>query len=76
MTRSFFIFIFLHNIILKDTFLFQGTPIKDVEISDKLPNTLLLEKHISYIAAYGEKKDDFVSCLFISYTYTGLQVVR
>ena len=39
----------------------QGTPIKDVSIPDSAPKKLLLDKHISYIAAYGDKKDDYVS---------------
>ena len=34
---------------------------KDVEITDKYPNSLLLEKHIKFIAAYSQKKDDYVS---------------
>lgn len=33
---------------------------KDVEISESAPKTLLLQKHADYIAAYGEKKDDYV----------------
>ena len=33
---------------------------KDVEIKDEHPNRLLLEKHKSYIASYGAKKDDYV----------------
>ena len=45
------------------TVFFQGTPIKDVTISADAPTTLLLDKHIKYIEAYGSKKDDFVSGL-------------
>ena len=30
-------------------------------MSDKAPSTLLLDKHIEYIASYGHKKDDYVS---------------
>lgn len=41
----------------------MGTPIKDVNIPDSAPKTLLLDKHISYIAAYGDKKDDYEYCL-------------
>ena len=39
----------------------QGTQIKDVIIKADAPNTLLLDKHADYIAAYGSKKDDYVS---------------
>ena len=42
----------------------QGTPIKDVVISDSAPSTLLLEKHIGFIDAYSSKKDDYVSIEF------------
>lgn len=34
---------------------------KDVIIKPDAPNTLLLDKHADYIAAYGSKKDDYVS---------------
>lgn len=37
----------------------MGTPIKDVVISASAPQSLLLQKHADYIAAYGEKKDDY-----------------
>nr|KAG5689021.1 hypothetical protein BaRGS_030672 [Batillaria attramentaria] len=37
----------------------RGTPIKDVTLPDNAPKTLLLQKHTDYIAAYGEKKDDY-----------------
>lgn len=40
---------------------FQGTQVKDVIIKPDAPSTLLLEKHADYIAAYGSKKDDYVS---------------
>ena len=36
---------------------------KDVTIKDSAPRKLLLQKHIDYIAAYGTKKDDYVSSL-------------
>lgn len=43
---------------------FQGTQVKDVIIKPDAPSMLLLEKHADYIAAYGSKKDDYVStCL-------------
>jgi len=45
--------------------LLQAAPIKDVTIPDTAPNTLLMDKHISYIAAYGDKKDDYVSRLWV-----------
>ncbi len=34
---------------------------KDVIIKPDAPNTLLLDRHADYIAAYGSKKDDYVS---------------
>lgn len=34
---------------------------KDVVIKPDAPDTLLLDKHADYIAAYGSKKDDYVS---------------
>lgn len=34
---------------------------KDVVINPDAPQTLLLDKHADYIAAYGSKKDDYVS---------------
>ena len=34
---------------------------KDVTIKDSAPRKLLLQKHVDYIAAYGTKKDDYVS---------------
>ncbi|KAK3697599.1 hypothetical protein RRG08_033329 [Elysia crispata] len=37
----------------------MGTPIKDVVIPSNAPKTLFLQKHADYIAAYGEKKDDY-----------------
>lgn len=42
-------------------FFFQGTQVKDVIIKPDAPNTLFLDKHADYIAAYGSKKDDYVS---------------
>ena len=38
----------------------QGTPIKDVVISENAPKTLMLQKHADYIAAYSSKKEDYV----------------
>lgn len=40
--------------------LFQGTPIKDVEVPDSALKSLILQKHCDYIAAYGAKKEDYV----------------
>ncbi|KAL8559771.1 hypothetical protein ACOMHN_030107 [Nucella lapillus] len=37
----------------------MGTPVKDVTLPDNAPKTLLLQKHADYIAAYGNKKDDY-----------------
>lgn len=37
----------------------MGTPVKDVSLPDNVPKTLLLQKHTDYIAAYGDKKDDY-----------------
>ena len=42
-------------------FCLQGTPVKDVVIPNNAPKNLLLQKHVDYIAAYGSKKDDYVS---------------
>lgn len=39
----------------------QGTQVKDVVIKPDAPSALLLDKHADYIAAYGSKKDDYVS---------------
>ena len=49
--------------ILRTSLYFQGTPVKDVTIPDNAPKTLLLQKHVDYIAAYGNKKDDYVSVI-------------
>ena len=38
---------------------------KDVVIPDSAPSSLLLQKHVDYIAAYGAKKDDYVSIIFV-----------
>ncbi|XP_015916736.2 geranylgeranyl transferase type-2 subunit beta isoform X2 [Parasteatoda tepidariorum] len=50
--------------------------IKDVELTDKLPTKLDLNKHINYISCYGKKKDDYEYCmteyLRISGIYWGL----
>ena len=45
---------------------------KDVEITDKHPSTLLLDKHIKFIAAYSLKKDDYVSIHLLSWHGTSL----
>ncbi|XP_005097653.2 geranylgeranyl transferase type-2 subunit beta [Aplysia californica] len=37
----------------------MGTPVKDIVIPSSAPQTLFLQKHADYIAAYGEKKDDY-----------------
>ncbi|KAK7094929.1 geranylgeranyl transferase type-2 subunit beta-like [Littorina saxatilis] len=37
----------------------MGTPVKDITLPDNAPKTLLLQKHADYIAAYGNKKDDY-----------------
>ena len=37
---------------------------KDVVIKPDAPNALILDKHADYIAAYGSKKDDYVSLDF------------
>ena len=34
---------------------------KDVTLPENAPKSLLLQKHADYIAAYGNKKDDYVS---------------
>lgn len=44
-----------------DNVILQGTQVKDVIIKPDAPNTLFLDKHADYIAAYGSKKDDYVS---------------
>ncbi|MCI4386247.1 hypothetical protein PGIGA_G00060070 [Pangasianodon gigas] len=57
----------------------MGTQIKDVVIKPDAPNTLLLEKHADYIAAYGSKKDDYEYTLSeylrMSGIYWGLTVM-
>uniref|UniRef100_A0AAR2LXH8 Geranylgeranyl transferase type-2 subunit beta n=1 Tax=Pygocentrus nattereri TaxID=42514 RepID=A0AAR2LXH8_PYGNA len=56
-----------------------GTQIKDVVIKPDAPNTLLLDKHADYIAAYGSKKDDYEYTLSeylrMSGIYWGLTVM-
>lgn len=42
-------------------FLCQSAQLKDVIIKPDAPSSLLLDKHADYIAAYGSKKDDYVS---------------
>lgn len=37
--------------------------VKDVTINDNHPKTLLLQKHIDYIASYGVNKDEFEYCM-------------
>lgn len=39
----------------------QATQLKDVIIKPDALDCLLLDKHADYIAAYGSKKDDYVS---------------
>lgn len=39
---------------------------KDIVIPDNAQKTLLLQKHADYIAAYGAKKDDYVSLLILN----------
>ena len=60
--------------IILNSFVFKGTPIKDVVIPSNAPKTLFLQKHADYIAAYGEKKDDYVrhgcSCFTILLTFS------
>lgn len=57
----------------------MGTPIKDVTISENAPSTLLLEKHIEYIAQYSNKKEDYeyimTEYLRMSGMYWGLTVM-
>uniref|UniRef100_A0AAY4BBQ8 Geranylgeranyl transferase type II subunit beta n=1 Tax=Denticeps clupeoides TaxID=299321 RepID=A0AAY4BBQ8_9TELE len=57
----------------------QGTQVKDVVIKPDAPNTLLLDKHADYIAAYGSKKDDYEYTLSeylrMSGIYWGLTVM-
>ncbi|TRY84156.1 hypothetical protein DNTS_026052 [Danionella cerebrum] len=60
-------------------FYFQGTQVKDVTIKADAPNSLLLDKHADYIAAYGSKKDDYEYTLSeylrMSGIYWGLTVM-
>ncbi|XP_054271296.1 geranylgeranyl transferase type-2 subunit beta-like [Macrosteles quadrilineatus] len=37
--------------------------LKDVTLNDSQPKTLLLKKHIEYIAAYGTNKDEYEYCM-------------
>lgn len=57
----------------------MGTPIKDIVIPDNAPKTLLLQKHVDYIAAYGGKKDEYeysiTEYLRMSGIYWGLTVM-
>ncbi|KAK2156852.1 hypothetical protein NP493_1934g00003 [Ridgeia piscesae] len=57
----------------------MALPVKDVTISESAPSELLLQKHISYISAYGTKKDDYEYCmteyLRLSGIYWGLTVM-
>lgn len=53
----------------------QGTQVKDVIIKPDAPNTLLLDKHADYIAAYGSKKDDYVSKGFFSTVDTSVHLL-
>uniref|UniRef100_A0A671P5B1 Geranylgeranyl transferase type-2 subunit beta n=1 Tax=Sinocyclocheilus anshuiensis TaxID=1608454 RepID=A0A671P5B1_9TELE len=57
----------------------MGTQVKDVVIKPDAPNTLLLDKHADYIAAYGSKKDDYEYTLSeylrMSGIYWGLTVM-
>ena len=48
----------------------QGTQVKDVKIPDDAVKSLLLEKHAEYIAAYGNKKDDYVTNFSINNGYS------
>ncbi|KAG8193380.1 hypothetical protein JTE90_012182 [Oedothorax gibbosus] len=41
----------------------MAAPIKDVELTDKLPTKLFLDKHCEYISSYGKKKDDYEYCI-------------
>uniref|UniRef100_A0A671Q5T7 Geranylgeranyl transferase type II subunit beta n=1 Tax=Sinocyclocheilus anshuiensis TaxID=1608454 RepID=A0A671Q5T7_9TELE len=58
----------------------QGTQVKDVIIKPDAPNTLLLDKHADYIAAYSSKKDDYEYTLSeylrMSGIYWGLTVIH
>ena len=42
---------------------------KDVVIPESAPSSLLLQKHVDYIAAYGAKKDDYVSIVLCACNY-------
>nr|AAH49442.1 Rabggtb protein [Danio rerio] len=57
----------------------MGTQVKDVTIKPDAPNTLFLDKHADYIAAYGSKKDDYEYTLSeylrMSGIYWGLTVM-
>ncbi|XP_066547767.1 geranylgeranyl transferase type-2 subunit beta isoform X2 [Amia ocellicauda] len=57
----------------------MGTQVKDVVIKPDAPNSVLLEKHADYIAAYGSKKDDYEYTLSeylrMSGIYWGLTVM-
>ncbi|XP_028394634.1 geranylgeranyl transferase type-2 subunit beta-like isoform X1 [Dendronephthya gigantea] len=41
----------------------MGTQLKDIKIPPNAVTSLLLEKHAEYIAAYGNKKDDYEYCI-------------
>lgn len=58
----------------------MGTPIKDIVISEDAPKKLILQKHADYIAAYGDKKEDYEYCmteyLRMSGIYWGLTALQ
>lgn len=42
---------------------FQAGVKKDVVLSDKSPTNLLLDKHITFLASYGQDKKEYVSVI-------------
>ncbi|XP_071802797.1 geranylgeranyl transferase type-2 subunit beta-like [Asterias amurensis] len=57
----------------------MGTPVKDVTLKPDAPKTLLLGKHIQFIASYSSKKDDYeyimTEYLRMSGIYWGITVM-
>lgn len=51
---------------------------KDVKLPLNSPTQLLLEKHADFIAAYGKKKDDYVSNIifYVMVLYIKIDIFR
>ncbi|XP_018336356.1 geranylgeranyl transferase type-2 subunit beta [Agrilus planipennis] len=58
----------------------MAVPLKDIEIKEEYPKTLLLEKHIKFIKQYGQSENDFeygmTDYLRVSGMYWGLTALE